>query len=147
MDSHAISIFIWIFAAMIAASFWEAYSEGRNSWSKGKHGWRFKVLGYEFTAYHFFLFYVMFPLLLTLPFVIFGWNLRDFGIVASAYILGLSLEDIFWYVVNPEVKFRELYSSFSDYYPWIRINGKKIIPVGYLESIIFSILIWYFIWR
>ena len=144
---HTFLIFIWIFAAMIAASFWEAYAEGRNCWGKSKLGWKFKFLSYEFTAYHFFLYYVMFPLLLTLPFIIFGWNARDLGIVASAYILGLSIEDFFWYVVNPQVKFRELYSEYSDYYPWIKIAGKKIIPWGYLESVVFAGLIWYFIWR
>jgi len=33
-------IFIWIYAAMIATSFWEAYIEGRNYWDKGKLGWK-----------------------------------------------------------------------------------------------------------
>lgn len=140
-------IFLWIFAAMIAMSFWESYAEGRNSWAKAKAGWKFKLFGYEHTGYHFFLFCVMFPLLLTLPFVIFGWNTRYFGIVFSAYFIGLSVEDLFWYVVNPEVKFEEWFSSFSDYYPWIKIKGQKIIPVGYVTGLVISILIWYFVWR
>lgn len=145
--SHTILIFIWIFAAMIATSFWESYAEGRNSWAKEKNGWKFKLFGYEHTGYHFFLFAVMFPVLLTLPFVIFGWNTRYFGIVFSAYFLGLSVEDFFWYVVNPKVRFKELYSGFSDYYPWIKIGGKKIIPAGYVYDTIIAILIWFFLWR
>ena len=144
---HTLLIFGWIFAAMIATSFWESCAEGRNSWSKGKAGWKFKFLGYEHTAYHFYLFWVMFPLLLTLPFIIFGWNLHYFGVVASAYLIGLSVEDFFWYVVNPEVKFRELYTNFSDYYPWLKIRGRKIVPLGYIITLIPAVLFWYFLWR
>jgi len=142
-----IQIFVWIFAAMIATSFWESYAEGRNSWAKEKVGWKFILWGYEHTGYHFFLFSVMFPLLLTLPFVIFGWDSRYFGVVASAYFVGLSVEDFFWYVVNPEVRFKEWYTPFSDYYPWIKIKGKKIIPWGYLQSFVIATVIWYFLWR
>ena len=144
---HELLIFLWINAAMVATSFWEAYSEGRNSWAKGKLGWKYKLFGHEHTAYHFFLFAVMFPLLLTLPFVIFGWSKHYFGVVMSAYFIGLSVEDFFWYVVNPEVRFREWFSDFSDYYPWIKINGKKIIPWGYLQNIFVAVAIWYFVWR
>jgi len=144
---QTILIFIWIFAAMIAMSFWESYAEGRNSWAKEKAGFKFKLWGYEHTGYHFFLFSVMCPLFLTLPFIIFGWNTRYFGIVASAYALGLAIEDFFWYIVNPEVRFKELYTEFSDYYPWIRVKGKKIIPVGYVISLIVAVLFWYFLWR
>lgn len=140
-------IFIWIFIAMIATSFWESYAEGRESWAKGKKGFKYKLFGYEHTGYHFFLFVVMFPVLLTLPFIIFGWDRYYFGVVASAYFLGLIVEDFFWYVVNPEVRFKELYSDFSDYYPWIKIKGKKIIPAGYLLNFLIALLIWYFIWR
>ncbi len=144
---HTLSIFFWIFAAMIATSFWEAYAEGEKSWATGKSGWKFKLFGFEQTAYHFYLFVVMFPLLLTLPFIIFGWNARYFGIVGSAYFMGLSIEDFFWYIVNPKVKFRQFYTSFSDYYPWIKIKHKKIIPLGYVASAIVAVLFWYFLWR
>lgn len=143
-----ILIFIWIYAAMIAMSFWESYVEGRNAWGKGKLGWRLKITKtFVFPAYHFYVFWVMWPLLLTLPFVISGWNLRLFGIIVSAYFSGMLIEDFMWYVVNPAVKFKELYSSFSDYYPWIRIGGRKIIPTGYLVSILIAVLSWWFIWR
>jgi hypothetical protein len=140
-------IFIWIYAAMISMSFWEAYVEGRKPWDKGKLGWKIR-LGNKFVlpAYHFYVFWVMWPLLLTLPLVIYGWNLGLFGVLISAYFSGMIIEDFGWYVVNPRVKLKEFWTSFSDYYPWIRIKGKKIIPWGYLLGIIAAVLSWYFLW-
>jgi hypothetical protein len=134
--------------AMIAMSFWEAYIEGRNSWDKGKLGWKIKIgKSFVLSAYHFYIFGVMWPLLLTLPFIIYGWDARLFGIILSAYLSGTVVEDFGWYVVNPAVKLREFWTSFSDYYPWIRVKGKKIIPLGYVLAIIASIISWYFLWK
>lgn len=42
---NALLIFIWIYAAMIALSFVEAYVEGRNPWDKRKVGWKLKLPG------------------------------------------------------------------------------------------------------
>jgi hypothetical protein len=141
-------IFVWIYLAVIAMSFWEAYVEGRNSWDKKKLGWKFRI-GKRFvlTAYHFYIFWVMWPLMLTLPLIVYGWNTRLFGIILSAYFSGLVIEDFFWYVVNPEVKLREFWSSFSDYYPWLRIKGVKILPWGYILGILMSVACWLLLWR
>lgn len=133
--------------AMIAMSFWEAYIEGRKAWDKGKLGWKIKIGEYTISAYHVYVSWVMLPLLFTLPLIIYGWNSKLFGILVSAYFSGMILEDFMWYVVNPVVKFKEFFTSFSDYYPWIKIKGKKIIPLGYVISIIIAILSWYFLWR
>jgi hypothetical protein len=145
---HILLIFIWIYAAMIAMSFWESYVEGRNPWGKRKLGWRIH-LGKKFVlpAYHFYVFRVMLPLLLTLPLVIYGWNIQLFGVLVSAYFSGIVIEDFFRFVVNPAVKLKEFRSDFSDYYPWIRIQGRKIIPSGYILGIAIAILSWYFLWR
>lgn len=139
-------IFIVVYAAMIATSFWESYVEGRNAWDKGKHGWKIRIGKFVFTGYHFFLFWVMFPLLLSLPLVIYGWDTRLFGILLSAYLSGAVIEDFFWYIVNPKVKFKEINSDFADYYPRLRLGGIKI-PIFYLFGIISSVLVWYFLWR
>jgi len=133
---NEVLIFVWVWAAMIAMSFWESAAEGRKAWNKGKVGWSFKIGKFVFAQYHFFLFYIMLPLFLTLPFIVSGWDLRLFGILASAYCIGMLLEDFMWYVVNPKVKIREFWTKFSDYYPWIRIGGKKIIPLGYVVGLI-----------
>ena len=140
-------IFIWVYMAMIAMAFWESYVEGRNAWDKGKLGWKIKIGKYVISAYHFYVSWIMFPILFTLPLIIYGWNTKLFGILISAYFSGAVLEDFMWYVVNPVVKFKEFFTSFSDYYPWIRINGKKIIPLGYVTGIIIAVLSWYFLWR
>lgn len=139
-------IFIWIWAAMIATAFWESYVEGRNAWDRGKLGWKINVGGYMLTGYHFFLFYVMWPLLLTLPFVMFGWDTRLFGIVLSAFASGSVIEDFMWYVVNPVVKVRELNTDFANYYPRFRFGNVRI-PVVYFIGVAVAILSWLIFWR
>ncbi len=140
--------FALIWGALIASGFWEAYVEGRNAWDKGKLGWKIKIGSLVLTTdYHFYLFGVMYPLLLALPFVFTGWNYQLFGVILSAYSVGLILEDLTWYLVNPVVEFREWFTDFSDYYPWIKFGGKKIIPLGYVVGVLVSILSWYLIWR
>ena len=140
-------IFLWIYGAMIAMSLWEAYAEGRNAWGKNKLGWKINISkNLSITAYHFYLFCVMWPLLLTLPFITKGWDLKLFGIILSAFFSGIIVEDICWYIFNPVVKFKELWSDFSNYYPWIRIRGIKIIPVIYVIGISIAFLSWFFIW-
>ena len=140
-------IFAWIYLAMIALAFSESYVEGRNAWDKGKVGWKIKIRKFKLTSYHFFMFVIMLPMLLFLPLVVYGWNTRLFGILISAYLSGLVIEDFFWYIVNPVVKFRELYSDFSDYYPWVKIQNRKIIPFGYIIWIVLAILSWLLLWR
>lgn len=131
---------------MIANAFWEAYVEGRNPWDKRKVGWILKIGKFTLPGYHFYLFLVMWPLLLSLPLVVYGWNTRLFGILLSAYSSGLILEDFMWFVVNPEVKFSEFNSNFANYYPWLKI-GRFEIPMGYIVGLTIAVLSWYFIWR
>lgn len=133
---------------MIAMSFWEAYVEGRNPWDKRKLGWKIS-LGKKFVlpAYHFYVFCVMWPLLLTLPLIIYGWNTRLFGILISAYFSGIVIEDFMWFVVNPAIKFSKSFNSkFANYYPWLKFLGLEI-PILYIISLILSALSWYFIWK
>ena len=140
---NTILIFAWVWAAFIAMSIWEASVEGRNAWDKGKHGPKIKILGIVLTTYHFFLAWIMLPMLIIgLPLIIFGWNLSLFGILTSAYLSGLIIEDFGWYIFNPKVKLKEFYSPFSDYYPWIKIGNKKIIPLFYILGIILAIIIY-----
>lgn len=139
-------IFVCIYAAMIAMSFWEAYSEGQNTWDKGKLGWRIKIGNYSLTAYHFYIFGVMWPLLLILPLIIHGWDRKLFGILISAYFSGMVIEDIGWYIVNPVVKFSQLNPEFANYYPWVKIWKWKL-PALHIVGLSVSVLSWYFVWR
>ena len=141
-------VFGLVWGALIATGFWEAYVEGRKAWDKGKLGWKIRSGGYVITsAYHFFVFFVMYPLLLLLPFVFTGWNFKLFGIMVSAYTTGVILEDFTWYLVNPVVRFKEWFTDFSDYYPWVKVGGKKIVPTGYVVGVAVALLSWYFIWK
>jgi hypothetical protein len=140
-------IFACIWVACIASGFWESYVEGRNAWDKGKLGWKIQIGPVLLTGYHFYLFGIMYPVLLALPFAITGWNERLFGIIVSAYAIGLILEDFTWYVVNPAVKFSEWFTSFSDYYPWITIRKRKIIPAGYIVGLLIALASWFFLWK
>ncbi|KKQ53002.1 MAG: hypothetical protein UT19_C0013G0010 [Candidatus Woesebacteria bacterium GW2011_GWB1_39_10b] len=146
-EFNPIVIFLVVYAAMLANSFWEAYVEGRNPWDKRKIGWKIHLSEkYTFPAYHFYLFVVMWPLLLSLPLIIYGWNTKLFGILLSAYTSGLVLEDFMWFVVNPNVKLSEFNSKFANYYPWIK-SGKFEIPAGYIILVILSFASWWFLWR
>ncbi len=143
-----IEIFAIVWLASVANSFWEAYVEGRKTMEEGKVGWKIRLWGnYYITGYHFFLFYVMWPLLLSLPLVISGWDKKLFGILVSAYFSGNILEDFMWFVVNPVVNFSEFRSDFTNHYPWIKIGRVKIIPLFYVIGILISVLSWYFVWR
>lgn len=139
-------IFLWVYGAMVAMAFWEAYVEGRNAWDKGKLGWKVRFGRYCLSAYHFYLAWVMLPLLLTLPFVLFGWDTRKFGIIVSAYTSGLVLEDFMWFVVNPAVKLSEFNPEFVDWYPWVRL-GPVRVPLYYVLGVVAALLSWYFFWR
>jgi hypothetical protein len=144
---NPVIIFTIIYLAMIAMSFWAAYSEGRNAWDRGKFGWRIQITKKLcLPAYEFYIFVVMWPLLLLLPFVVYGWNSKLFGILVSAYFSGMVLEDFMWFVINPEVKLSEFNSKYADYYPWLKF-WKFEIPWGYVISIIISIASWYFLWK
>jgi len=139
-------VFVWVYSAMISMSFWEAYVEGRNAWDRHKLGWKIKIRGYKLTAYHFYLFFVMWPLMLSLPLVINGWNIQLFGILVSAYASGLVLEDIMWFVVNPKVSISEWSPRFASYYPWITL-GRFHMPVCYFAGIAVAVISWFFLWQ
>lgn len=140
-------IFLWIYLAMIAMAFWESSVEGRNYWDKGKLGWKIKIGKYCLPEYHVFVFVIMWPILLSLPLIIFGWNLKLAGVLLSAYFSGMAVEDFMWHVINPAVDFKDSFNSkFSNYYPWIKISSFEI-PFLYVIGISLSILIWFFIWR
>ncbi|MFH1916173.1 MAG: hypothetical protein ABIJ21_02820 [Nanoarchaeota archaeon] len=147
MIIQTIFIFLWIYAAMIATSFWEAYVEGKNPWDKGKLGWKIHCKGKVIlTAYHFWLFIIMYPLLLAIPFLLYGFDLRLFGIILSAYVSGLMVEDFFWFIVNPYYGLKHWNPEHVHWYPWFQL-GKFHIPVYYVLNIIVAGLSWYFLWR
>ena len=139
--------FIWVYVAMIAHSFWEAYAEGANGWASAMNGWRFRISKHiELTAYHFWLFFIELPMLFTLPLIMFGWDLRVFGVLVSAFFSGIIIEDFFWFVVNPVFPFKDWNPNKVKWYPWLRI-GRINIPWNYILGILIAVLSWYFLWK
>ncbi|MBI2628821.1 hypothetical protein HYW74_01940 [Candidatus Pacearchaeota archaeon] len=89
----------------------------------------------------------MWPLLLTLPFIIYGFDIKLFGIILSAFTTGLVIEDFLWFVFNKEIKFKDSFNpKFANYYPWLNLGIIKI-PISYIIGIVIAILSWWFIWR
>ncbi|MDP3955606.1 MAG: hypothetical protein Q8Q15_04580 [bacterium] len=142
-----IFIFGSVYVAMIAMAFWESEVEGKKAWDKGKLGWKIQCGKYCLPAYHFFVFVVMWPVLLSLPLIVNGWDAKLFGILTSAYFSGLVLEDFLWFIVNPAIKFSESFSpKFASHYPWLKI-WKLQFPLTYLIGLSLSLLSWFFFWR
>lgn len=143
---NALLIIVWIWMAMIALSFVEAYVEGRNPWDRRKLGWILRFGKRSLPAYHFCLFFVMLPLLIALPLVVYGWNLRLFGILLSAYLSGIAIEDFMWFVVNPVVELSEWNPQFADFYPWLQV-GRYNIPISHITGFALAAVSWWFLWR
>jgi hypothetical protein len=128
-------------------SFWESSVEGKYPWHKRKLGWKLKLGKYYITHRYHFNVLLMIALLLALPFVISGWNIKLFGIILSAISSGLIIEDFLWFIVNPAIKFKQSFNpKFADYYPWTILGNFKI-PTFYILGIIISLLSWFFLWR
>jgi len=101
INNFLILIYVWL--AFIAMAFWESSCEGRNAWDRGKVGWKIRIGKYVvLTRYHFWL-NIMVILFLLLPIIVYGFNLKLFGVLLSAYFSGFVVEDFFWYVFNPVV--------------------------------------------
>ena len=138
-------IFLVIWLAMIAHSFWESSVEGKNAWGKNKYGWTLKLAkNLSLTRYHFWLFVVYMPLIfILLPLVVAGFSIKLFGILLSAYFSGMVIEDFFWFVVNTEIKFKDSWNpKFASYYPWIGFGNYKV-PLFYFLGFCISIIIWF----
>lgn len=134
-----IIIIALVWAAMIASGVWESSVEGRNTWDRGKTGWKLELPGIVLTKYHVFLFWIAFPLLLALPLVVaFSWELVR--TLAFAYAAGLSIQDFSWFVSNPLWPMRDFTPEKVDWYPWLRI-GRFAVPAGYVASAIACVLI------
>jgi hypothetical protein len=136
-----------VWGAMAAMNYWAVYVEGDKPWDKGKLGWNWKITNkITVPAFEFYIFAVMCPLFLSLPLIVSGWDTKLFGILVSAYLSGIILEDYLWFVVNPKVSIKQFNSKWADYYPWLKI-GTFEIPWGYLILLAISITSWYLLWR
>jgi hypothetical protein len=134
-------ILIYILLIFISIGFWEAYVEGRAGWAAKSIGWKLKIGKRTLTAYHFWAWFIMIPMFLILPLIIYGFNLKIFGILASGYFLGTVIEDFTWFVVNPGVKLKEFNPRFAKWHNWLDIFGFKI-PDFYIIYPLIALIIW-----
>ncbi len=146
INSYLLVGLIWI--AFIAMAFWESSVEGREAGNRGKIGFKIRFLGRNYiTRYHFFLFYIMLPIFIYLPLIIYGWNLKLFGVLLSAHFSGILIEDFAWFLVNPKINIkRDFTPKFVNYYPWIKL-GKLFIPLYYIFNLAIALMSWVFIWK
>lgn len=136
------AIFAYIQVAFISIGFWESHID-HEGWAKTQQGWRIKTIFRELTAYHFWCWLVMIPLFLFMPLAIFGWNSHLFLLLIISALIGIVIEDICWFVVNPKFTLAKLNPKYCSWHKWIKI-GKFSIPEFYVLFPILAILIWYF---
>src|SRR3989344_4693439 len=100
-------IFLAIQLAMVSYSHAEAYQEGKEGWKWNPKWWRIRLpRGYWYTAYHFFAFYLTFPILIFIvPMILVGWSTHLFLVLLFSYLVGTILEDFTWFLVNKDYPF------------------------------------------
>ncbi len=134
-------ILIYIMVIYVALAFAEGYMEGRYGWAARSYGWKINVMNRKLTAYHFWSWLIMLPMLLMLPLVIYGFDKKVFGILLSSYFLGAVVNDFAWYIVNPKVSLKDFNPKFAKWYNWWGIYGIKI-PDFYIFYPIIFLIIW-----
>ena len=134
-------ILIYIILIFIALAFAEGYTEGRYGWAARSYGWRTKFFKRILTAYHFWMWIILIPMALMFPLVIYGFDLKLFGVTLTGYLLGSMVNDFAWYIVNPKVTLKDFNPKFATWYNWWNIFGLKI-PDFYIFYPIIALIIW-----
>ena len=128
-------IFIIEILAFISISFWAAAMEGSIG---GVFG--IKTL-FGFNA-DFYIFYLTIPLFLLMVIVI-KPSIKLFGVLATGYLIGIVLEDFFWFVINPYYGIQRFNSRNAFWLlNWINL-GSVEIPLFYIRYMISSFIIWF----
>ena len=136
MDFVVIGI-IW--AAMVATGVWESSSEGVRSWAKGKTGWKIGRKPWILTRYHFFLFWITFPLLLSIPLVV-AYSHELLRTIAFGYVSGVIIQDFSWFIFNKRWGLKRFGPRYVDWHAWITLGPLKV-PVLYVIGLITAAII------
>ena len=133
-------VFATIQLGMVLFACAEAYMEGKDGWKWNPKWWRINLPGgYTYTAYHFFIYFGMFPILLIfLPLLIAGWDRHLFLVLLFSYVVGSRVEDFTWFVVNPLHPLSKWNPQETRWYPWITV-GKLSIPLSYTFNFIVAV--------
>lgn len=128
-------IFFVEILAFISISFMAVAMEGPEGGIFGKN----TIYG---LSADFWIFAVMIPLFLLIPIIAHGFESKFFGTLAIGYFVGSTLEDFFWFVVNPNFGITKFNSKYATWLPWIKI-GHFEIPSFYISNLFLAILIWF----
>jgi hypothetical protein len=129
--NYALIIFIEILA-FISISFWAAAMEGPIGGIFGQ-----KEI-YGFNA-DFYIFFMTVPLFLLIPIII-KPEIKLFGTLLGGYLIGIALEDFFWFVINPYYGVQKFNSHYAFWIlHWVRI-GNIEFPFFYMRYVLGGIL-------
>jgi len=132
-------IILAIWVACCATGFWEAYVEGMNYWDKGKLGWKIKTKKQVWlTAYHFWLFWVMYPALLFIPLYMSDFSFEMVKTIGFGYFIGAIIEDFTWFIANPLFKLKDWGPKKVVWYPWIKFTKNTGIPTFYVAGFVIA---------
>ena len=130
--NYALIFFVEILA-FISISFWAAAMEGSTG---GIFGQR-EIYGYSADYY---IFLLTIPLFLLIPIVI-KPEVKLFGTLLGGYLIGIALEDFFWFVVNPYYGIQKFNSHYAFWLtPWINL-GFVEFPSFYIKYVLAGILV------
>src|SRR3990167_1073944 len=137
-----LSIFLVVQIAMIFFSHAEAYQEGKEGWKWNPKWWRIRLpAGYWYTAYHIFIFFITLPLLVFgIPLILVGWDTHLFLILLVSYLVGTTLEDFTWFLVNRDYPFSKWNPKDTRWYPWVAL-GRLSLPLSYVIKITIATLL------
>lgn len=143
-----LSTFAIIQLAMICYACAEAYMEGAEGWKWNPSWWRIHLYkNYYYNAYHFFVYYGVFPLLIILlPLLLVGFTLHFFLVLCISFIVGLRVEDFTWFVVNPLHPLSKWNPKDTRWYPWVKL-GTFSLPLSYVISFFVTIILLLLLWQ
>lgn len=110
-----ILIIIYVFFAALILAALEIQIEGKDGWAAKLPTFRLKKkMGAKpITGYH--LFIILFTLLIFhFPLFFTDWSLRKESLLFGAYILMWTLEDFFWFILNPHYGLSKFHKNNKD---------------------------------
>jgi len=128
-------IFLVEILAFVSISFWAAAMEGST-------GGIFGIKNLFGLNADFYIFYLTVPLFLIIPLII-KPDIKLFGTLLTGYLLGIVLEDLLWFVINPYFGIQKFNSQNAIWLiHWIRL-GNLEIPLFYVRYVFGAFLVWF----
>ena len=127
-------IFLIEILAFISISFWAAAMEG-------PIGGIFGIRTLFGLNADFYIFNLTIPLFLIIPLMI-RPDVKLFGTLATGYLIGIILEDFFWFVVNPFYGIQRFNSQNAFWLMhWLDVGVE--IPLFYVRYLLGAFLVWF----